>query len=416
MCLGLSAGSRWAGWPALLALGALVFGVAGLAAHAFASRRDRAVSDAVAALIDADANLRGELRSASWFAARPLQDPWVGFHLDRAATRLHTINWAQLYPTVRAPRARIATAVMAIAALALAVTLPWRFGFRAEGSAARQARDAGVPVALTDLVSSDLLKQLDALLAAAEINSLSPAQRAISAAELRALPAQLSQLEGREALKGLARALDPDNDGRTNQTEPDLKALAERAKRTAGLTSLSPEVRQALEKLSENLSEAAKSENAPPKDPREAVASTKDNQPGDAARTSDGADVDESSIQSVKDAGAGGGVGVLMMSSEEAPMGGEPGMGLGGGSAPNTGRGQMAAIAQALRKETVEASADNAGDNVLSEIRRKTAHGQATVTFTQSAARTFNRSRVATPPAVPEARRQGVRTYFVRKQ
>jgi hypothetical protein len=412
----LSAGSRWAGWPALIPLGALFFGVAGLIAYAFAGRRDRGVSDAIAARIDEHAGLRGELRSATWFAARDLRDPWVDFHLNRAAARLHTIDWARLYPVVRAPRARLATAAMAIAGLALLVTLPEPVGFRVEGSSGRRAREAGAPAGRTGLLSPELQKQLEKLLAAAENGSSSPAQRAISATELRALLAQLSQLKDREAVKELARALDRGGNGPTNQTEPDVKALAERTKRTAELTSLSPEVRQTLEELSENLLDAARSENASPKDPGEAIASTEENQPGDAARTTGGADVDDSSIQSVKDAGAGGGVGVLMMSSEEAAMGGEPGAGAGGGSAPDTGRGQMAAIAQALRKETVEAATDNAGDNVLTETRRKTQHGQAAATFTRSAARTFDSGRVATPPAVPESRRQEVRTYFIRKQ
>ena len=36
------------------------------------------------------------------------------------------MNWAALYPSVRAPRARAATAVFAVAALALTVVLPER--------------------------------------------------------------------------------------------------------------------------------------------------------------------------------------------------------------------------------------------------------------------------------------------------
>ena len=126
--------------------------------------------------------------------------------------------------------------------------------------------------------------------------------------------------------------------------------------------------------------------------------------------------MDESSIQSLKEASPGGGTGMLMMSNEQTAAGGEPGMGLGGGSSPNAEGGELAALAQALRQETVEASTDNAGDNTLTEMRRKTEHGQATVTFTQSAARGFDRGRAAAPPAVPEARRPGVQSYFIRKQ
>ena len=76
----------------------------------------------------------------------------------------------------------------------------------------------------------------------------------------------------------------------------------------------------------------------------------------------------------------------------------------------------MAGIAQALRRETVEASADTAGENVLSETRRKTERGQATVGFTQGAAGPSDRSRASAPPPVPEDRRGTVQTYFSRKQ
>jgi hypothetical protein len=63
----------------------------------------------------------------------------------------------------------------------------------------------------------------------------------------------------------------------------------------------------------------------------------------------------------------------------------------------------------------VEASQDSPGENVDTEIRRKTEHGNATVTFTGSASGNFDRTRAAAAPPVPEARRSGVQTYFVRK-
>jgi hypothetical protein len=418
VALGLAAGSRWAGWPALLALGSLAIGSVGLLLYALVNRRHHAVSDAMAARIDTDAALDGELRSAAWFASRETRDVWADFHLERAATRLGRIDWAGLYPTARAARTQIATIVMALGAIALAVVLPERFGFRAAGSevaTARAAEPAITPAMLDELLSPEMLKQLEALFAAAENAASSPAERAATSAELRALLAQLSQLKDREALMELVRALDPNKDGQTTLSSQEMKALAERAKRTADMKTLPPEIRNALEKLSESLKKTAEGDPSSPKDPSEAVAS-KDKQPGEAGETSKGANVDEASIQSVKDAGAGAGAGMIMMSNEEAAMGGEPGLGVGGGSAANNGGGRMAAIAQALRHETVEASTDNAGDNVLTDIRRKTEHGDATVNFTHSASGTFDRSRGAAPPAVPEARRQGVSTYFVRKQ
>ena len=74
------------------------------------------------------------------------------------------------------------------------------------------------------------------------------------------------------------------------------------------------------------------------------------------------------------------------------------------------------ALAQAFSHETVEASQDNPGDNVETEVRRKTEQGTSSIAFTHGAAGQFDKSRAAAPPPVPEARRSGVQTYFIRKQ
>jgi hypothetical protein len=412
--LAFAVAARWGGWSRLLVFAVLALGAAALVAYAWIRGRALGMSDPMADRVDQDAQLHGELRSAAWFVDRVTSDPWVGLHLDRAAARAEKVDWKGLYPAVQARRAQIAAGVMVAATLVLSATLPERFGFRPEGAAIRETREAIPPDRLAELLPPELLKQLEALLAAAESANASPAQRAASAAELRALLAQLSQIKDAESLKALARTLDP-NASKTALSAKDLKSLAERAKRTAEMASLSPEVRKALEKLSENLEDASDAAAGPPQDPQGAMAS-KESQRGEAAQSTGKSDVDAASIQSVKEASAGAGAGVIMMSNEEAAMGGEPGLGVGGGSAPNNGGGQMAAIAQALKKETVEASTDTAGDNVLTDIRRKTEESAATVGFAKSASRSFDRSRAAAPPPVPEARRQGVQTYFIRKQ
>ena len=71
-----------AGWATVVALGILGLGFAGLMAYTVVRRRDRALSDTVAAGIDRDAGLGGELRSAAWFAAHETRDVWTDFHLD----------------------------------------------------------------------------------------------------------------------------------------------------------------------------------------------------------------------------------------------------------------------------------------------------------------------------------------------
>jgi hypothetical protein len=108
-----------------------------------------------------------------------------------------------------------------------------------------------------------------------------------------------------------------------------------------------------------------------------------------------------------------------MSSTESEPSSDmSAGVGVGGASGARPVGGTMADIEQALRHETVEASSDNStGENVITKgLRKKTEHGNATVTFTRGAAGASDRSRAAARPPVPEARRTGVQTYFIRKQ
>ena len=175
---------------------------------------------------------------------------------------------------------------------------------------------------------------------------------------------------------------------------------------------MSADLQKALEKLSDEI-EIANGQNET-QDPSQAASGGPQegqmNQPGGAAG------MDDLSIQFAKEADAGGGAGVLMMPGQGAPQGGgPPGSGVGGGSGSTEAAAAAAMLEAALKQELVEASQDNAGENVETEIRRKTEHGNATVAFTGGAARTFERGRAAAAPPVPEARRTGVQTYFVRK-
>ena len=72
---------RWTLWSPWLPLIVLVLGGAALSAYVLAAVRRHAISDAVAAGVDEDAGLRGELRSASWFAGREHRDSWADLHL-----------------------------------------------------------------------------------------------------------------------------------------------------------------------------------------------------------------------------------------------------------------------------------------------------------------------------------------------
>jgi hypothetical protein len=127
--------------------------------------------------------------------------------------------------------------------------------------------------------------------------------------------------------------------------------------------------------------------------------------------------LDPSQIQLSTDTQPSAGAGMMMMSSQQGPKGAQSSGGYGGAgnSGPPPNGGTMPGIEQALRRETIEASMDTAGENVLSETRRQTERGQATVPFTHSASATLTPSAAEAAPAVPEDRRAAVQAYFTRK-
>ena len=408
-CICLAAASRWSGWSPLVPITVLLLSMLALAAYAYASRRDRTIPDSAAAEIDGLAGLGGELRSAAWFAARESQDPWVEFHVARAADRVQEIDWVQLYPPVRAHRAKAASAVMAIGALALVLVIPGRDSVHASGWG--RAATRGLRPASADSLTPDLLKQLEELLEAAESRTATRAGRALTAAEVRDLLSRLAGSNDLRTAKDGPRA-DPASKG-NGLSDKDLEALAGRARRASEIPSLSPEVRDALADVAERLANMGESAPMSPRDPRDAVGSA-DAPKGEAAPTNKSGNKEDSSVQAVKDASGGTGVGVIMMSSQDEQSMHEAGLGLGGGSAENKGGGTMADLAAALRKETLEAHADAEGENIPTEIRRKTERATATVAYASTAPATFDRSRASAPPAVPESRRAAVKRYFIR--
>ena len=123
----------------------------------------------------------------------------------------------------------------------------------------------------------------------------------------------------------------------------------------------------------------------------------------------------ELSVQISRQADAGGAAGIMMMANPDDQGGGPPGAGVGGAGGDDQAAAAAAALAAAFKQEVVEASQDTPGDNVDTEIRRKTEQGSAKISFTQAATAQFDKSRAAAPPPVPEARRNGVQSYFIRK-
>ena len=157
-------------------------------------------------------------------------------------------------------------------------------------------------------------------------------------------------------------------------------------------------------------------------EPEETVASDSDDpsaaggpQQGDPEKGKSGSGTQEMSIQFAKDADPAGSAGMMMMSNAEDKGAGPPGAGVGGAGSEEAAATTAAALAAALRQEVVEANKDTPGENVDTEILRKTESGSAKTTFSHGSAASFDKARAAAPPPVPEARRSGVQTYFVRK-
>ena len=405
---------RWTLWSAWLPVAILICGAAALAIYFFVHRRPRTVSDETATAIDLEAGLRGELRSASWFSGRQ-RDEWTEHHLDRAASRLDGIDWATLYPAVRAPKARAATAFMALSALALTVALPERAGGRSAttSSSADAAKPAATDRLPGDVLPPELLAQLQALLAAAEVGNTAEAEKLASSGELRDLLNRLAA--NPDLLKQLASALAAKEAGKA-PTAAEMKAMSDRARKAAELSAMSQDMREALEKMADQIDEddlAQTAENEEQGQP----AGPEGSQKGDSSQSSATSGMQELSVQMSRQANAEGGAGIMMMASPDDQAGGPPGSGVGGsGSQDGAAAAAAAALAAAFKHEMVEAAQDNTGDNVETDIRRKTERGTSTVAFTGGSAAQFDRSRASAAPPVPEARRSGVQTYFIRKQ
>ncbi len=414
--IAMAAAGRWRGWSPAWPLVLLSIITLALLARRLLAARAHGLPDAVAARIDAAAGLNGELRSASWFSSRDAADPWSEHHLDRAATRLAAERWEQHYPIGPAWRAKAVTAILVAATIGLVLILPPRSRLATAAGGGPQAGVSRVPAAASaEVLLPELQKQLEALLASAEGTTGTPSGTPATVSDLRRLIAALTALRDAGRLQDLARAMAPAAGTPADTAPKALQALAERARKAAEKPGVEPEVRDTLEQVSDQMADAAKA--ADPAAGQNADASGAAAAKPDPKGASQGAPVDEAAIESVSEVESGGGAGIVMMGSDKDAAGkSAPGLGLGGGSDSRTSAGRMADLEAALRREIIDASADNAGDNVQTETRRKTELGRASVTYAGSSVGAFDRGRAAAPPPVPESRRAAVQTYFIRRQ
>ncbi len=396
----LAAVVRWRHASPIIPLATLATTCLAWAVVAFVRRRVDRVPDRTAALIDDEVHFGGELRSAAWFATNTTDDQWSAFHLDRAATRLESTDFAQFYPPIRAARARLATAALLVLALVTAVAFP------ATPQAGARAKDTllppevrKVPMLAVDGLAPDLPQELEELLAAIENGTLAEAL-ARNSALLDALQS-LQSIKDPKALAALAKAMAA-NAAKLGDQES-MKDLAERAKRDASMTPPS-DVKDALDQLAKNLTD---------QDTEMASAGF---EKSEETEPNGGVDL-AGAPQSMRDANAIAGIGMVAISKQDsAQSDAPPGMGAGGTSSSPNGGGTMPEIATALRHEVIEAHEDDVSGDVHSEERRKTEHGSAATAFTGATAAKSDGSRAVAPPAVPETRRAGVQTYFTRKQ
>jgi hypothetical protein len=389
---------RWLGWRPVLPLGLLAVLLIGLAIWTILGRRMRAVSDATAARVDAEAGLAGELRSAHWFADQPEVGPWPVFHLERAAKRLADVAWEQVYPPVRANRAWAMTGLLVVASLFLSYRVPPPRA-ASQATAGKPAGEGG-PTALP--LTADQAKKLQDLLAKAQMGNLTPEE----AKQLADASKLLSKLDSKvdpkmaELAKKLEQAVNKNAQNRMADGETS-DAAAE-------------DMKAAMEDLASKLAkgQAERSEGNPNEAPN-----ADDKQFGKSSAAGAQAKAVQASVQMVREA-ASENDNQQMLPAGGAP-GGDSAAGRGGNNGDGKGAGELLKLqADALKKELIEANTDTAGQNVTKEdLRRKTEQGRSNLSFTRVAGTAvLERGRAVPPPPVPDARKSLVQSYFIRKQ
>lgn len=390
------------------------FGVlaAGLVGYALYRRRAREISDRIALSVDTDANLAGELRSAHWFATTGSGDEWASYHVERAADRVGQIDWSRLYPPVGGTKAWVLSAVLAVAAVALAIDVPaLRPSSRA---AADQAAAAAGEAIAPEEIPAELRKRIEELLAAMMNDKMTDKEAALKLANLKELMDQLDPAMQKK-LAELLKKQPLGADAQTKRRDLDEEDRAERAEKGENSAAGLPEdVRWGLEDLAARLASANLDRKTAENNP---AASSETGEMGRGSEQAQAQQSGQNQMQLMREAAKDPGAAQMMMGGA-GMMGGDSQAGAGGNSGQKTGQADVKSIAEALRRELVEAAADARGENVpIEDIRRKTEQGKSTLGFSRvMPLTTFDHSRTTAPPAVPVARHPLLYNYFIRKQ
>lgn len=401
----LAVAGRFAAWPVAVIAAVWALLAVALLAVALYLRRPQPVSDPIAAGIDGDAELSGELRSAFWFATSASLDDWTRFHLDRALDRLRGISWNAVYPPVASRRAWVVTAVLTIAAFAIPVGVPsWSRPLTASSSTAPVALD--VPVAAVEEVPADVQEQLAKLLEAVTSGNLSVTDAVASLREMTAFKTldpdvqkELEELLRRTPADGEETQMAKAEDARGGPTSADVQWARENL-----ASRMANEEAQKSDK-----DQAAKGEESESKD----GPTTEQSAQGEKGEASEGQTSARVPIKSAN--GNQGSTGMMMKGDGTA---GDPGTAVGGKRGQvRYGTTEATKIAAVLKREQVEAVTNLDNSDLQTEDRRKkTEQSRSALRYSRVAGRsTFDRARADAPNVVPEARRPLLERYFIRQ-
>jgi hypothetical protein len=336
----------------------------------------------------------------------------VQFHVQGAIARAERVDWASLYPPVKAARAWSLSGLMAAAVVVLSVVLPARPAGAVSDRAAIDEVAAAVNAALPSM-TPEMQKELEALLAALKNGTITMADMKTALESLQAKNALDPDLQ--KKLNDLAKMKDQGKG-------PDASAKgadAEMAKNAADASAMPEESKWA--KDDQAARDASANANKQPNDPNQAAdgkggdkASEKGN--GQSQADAGQAQAAQAMMQMVRESASASDAGQMMMMNGGGGQSGDPRTGRGGrGGNPNAA--DVAKLAEGLRKELLEANADTPGENVnKDDLRRKTEQGKSAIGYSGARpAVTFDPSHATAPPPVPESRRPLVQSYFVRK-
>jgi hypothetical protein len=413
----LAIASRWFGWTVGIPAVALIVLALGLLALASWGSRSIPVTDAAATSIDTDASMGGELHSAHWFAGRPEPDAtapdgtsWPAFHLAHASKRIQATDWSSLYPSVQATKQWATSgALVAMAVLALVIGPRSREAqLLSQGLTPEEVKQAMAREMLPD----DVQAKVNALLGELAEGGLTDEQARLKMDELRDLLGKMDAA-GKEAQLSKEQAGEAAEAGGQKPSEQgDMAAKAENAAdASAGLPE---DVKWSLEDLANRLANAK--ENQSKTNEKNESASEQTGEKGKAGEGAEASQMQQAAgMQMVREAASEGAEGQMMQGGGGA-MGGDSKPGAGGNQG-GQGKMNMVALGQALRQEQIQAQSDQLGQNIETDLRRKTEQSQAKVSFTRvPAPTTFDRSRAALPPPVPEAHRSLLQRYFQRRK